>query len=205
MDKHKSKNILVDSEKKHKNRKKYYYSESSSENSYSDCCECKKNSKNYNNINIVLSGLNAMQGPKGEKGDKGDKGPIGLTGSIGPSVNNKTILCFSTNQIVNNGDYIGQGFSSNCLVKNTLLIPYNCIIDSICFSIRELNNNIPYYATVIVNGKSTNVNCIISNSISSYNTCSLPLKKLDLITILINFSSGEIKSGVTVTLTLNIM
>ena len=110
---------------------------------------------------------------------------------------------FATSESVSNKDFIGLGNSSNSNLRNTILIPYNCTVNSIAFSIRELANNIPYTATLYVNGFASSLQCIISDGSINYkvvNSTNLVLSQLDMVSMYITFNKGALNNGAIITL-----
>jgi hypothetical protein len=110
---------------------------------------------------------------------------------------------FSSSESVSNDDYIGLGNSSTNILRNTLVVGKNCIAKSLVFNIRELSKNIPYTATLYVNGSATSFIATIPDGSTSYKitvTNSITLNQMDLITLHIAFSSGALQNGACATL-----
>ena len=98
-----------------------------------------------------------------------------------------------------------MGNSSNDSLRNTILIPYDCTVNSIAFSIRELANSVPYTATLYVNGFASSLICIIPDGSINYKTVSnanLVLSRLDQVSIYITFNNGALSRGACVTIVL---
>ena len=119
---------------------------------------------------------------------------------ISPNENkkfNETIIILSTSNVVFNNDFIGNNTNSNSFLKNSIIIPFDCIINSISFSARHIHPNI--FTTLYVNGNITNFN--INNNKTNNKT--FELKQNDLISFLINLEEDiNLKNGVSVTLCL---
>ena len=111
---------------------------------------------------------------------------------------NKCAFIFSTRDSVSTNNFIGIGNSSNSFLKNTLVIPFNCIVNEIVFSIRELSNNTSYTAIIYKNNVNTGIVAYISNGSISYNTssiCNLELNTFDLVSIKILFNADTLLNG----------
>jgi hypothetical protein len=110
---------------------------------------------------------------------------------------------FSTNETAN-GKYIGIGTSSNNILRCSVVVPVDCVASKMVFSIKQLTNNITYYATLYVNGVMTNFkSCILDGSLSYTGIANnnIKLHQSDLISIKIEYNSDIILSnGVCISL-----
>jgi hypothetical protein len=154
-----------------------------------------------------LIGPMGPPGPQGEMGPQGYQGPRGPMGPSGPS-SDKIIICFATSESINSKDYVGLGNSSSSIHRNTIVIPYNCNINSLTFSIREPRDGV-YTATLFVNGLNSGVSCTImdGNNITSTNSnLSYTLNQNDLITLYVTYTNnGALSNGVCATMVVNIV
>jgi hypothetical protein len=110
----------------------------------------------------------------------------------------KCAFIFSTCNSVSTNNFIGIGNSSKSFLKNTIVIPFNCIINEIFFSIRELSNNTSYSIIIYKNNINTGILAYIPNGSISYNTsliCNLELNTFDLISIKILFEADSLLNG----------
>ena len=83
------------------------------------------------------------------------------------------------------------------------MIPYNCTVNSIAFSIRTLSNNVPYTATLYVNGYASSLSITIPDGSVNYKVVSnanIVLSQLDLVSIYISFNNGALSRGACITL-----
>ena len=157
-----------------------------------------------------ISGVQGPAGPAGQQGPAGVQGPAGPAGQQGPAgpagtsdSNNSAIITFATSESVGNKDFIGLGNSSNDMLRNTILIPYNCTVNSIAFSIRELAGAVPYTATLYVNGFASSLQCTIPDGSLNYkmvNSANLTLSQLDMVSIYITFINGALSNGACISL-----
>jgi len=111
---------------------------------------------------------------------------------------NKCAFIFSTRNSVSTNNFIGIGNSSKSFLKNTMVIPFNCIINEIIFSIRELSSNTSYTIIIYKNNINTGIFACISNGSISYKTsliCNLELNTFDLISIKIIFDANTLLNG----------
>ena len=124
-------------------------------------------------------------------------GPTGMTGkSCG-------LYVFTTSESVSNNDFIGSGNSSSNILRNTIIIPNNCIINVVAFTIRRFANNTSYTIKLYVNGIITSVNAIIVDGSTSYsvlNNVNYQLNALDIVTMQITFNNGALSDGACATL-----
>lgn len=177
-------------------------------------CKCDNGNKNIITINtkqeenITLNSKHTTNHNSKEKEIITLKGERGLTGSMGlqgPPGN--TIIIFATSEPVYNGHFIGYGTSSHILLKNTILIPFNCLIKSLSFSIRMLSESIPYTLTLFINGIASSLMTTIqdgSQEISTFQTTNLKLNSLDLISLQITFNSNDnLVNGICASLVIN--
>ena len=152
------------------------------------------------------AGIQGPAGPPGQQGPAGVQGPAGPAGPQGPAGStNTSIITFATSESVSNKDFIGLGNSSNSSLRNTILIPYNCTVNSIAFSIRELAKAVPYNATLYVNGFASSLTCTIPDGSLNYKVVSstnLTLSQLDHVSIYITFNNGALNNGACITLLL---
>jgi hypothetical protein len=155
-----------------------------------------KQTCNFKQINNSKQEISTIKGERGLTGSMGLQGPPG-----------NSIIIFATSEPVYNGHFIGYGSSSHILLKNTILIPFNCIIKSLSFSIRVLSESIPYMVTLFINGIPSSLNATIndgSQEISTTKTTNLKLNSLDLISLQITFSSNDnLVNGICTTLVIN--
>ena len=181
------------------------------------CGYCDKQIKNYckcNNGNNNIITINSKQEEKFTLNSKQNKeiitlkGDRGLTGSMGlqgPPGN--TLIMFATSEPVYNGHFIGYGTSSHILLKNTILIPFNCTIKSLSFSIRKLSEKISYMITLFINGSPSSLFASIndgSQEISINQYTNIKLNCLDLISLQITFNSNDnLNNGICATLVIN--
>jgi len=157
---------------------------------------------NYCNTNGNICGNNNVEPIPGPPGPPGPQGPPGSSGQL--------MFNFASVETVSNGDYIGMGNSSVSLLRATLIVPTNCNVKKIAFSIRKLSANISYTAILYVNGNPTPAVSIIPNGSTQYSILSdvdIVLNTLDLITIRIEYiaSGGALTDGVCVSLLANII
>lgn len=185
------------------------------------CGICNKKIKNYckcsNNItnkphshgtgtnNIITILTNPEKDIKMDKGEKGDKGDKGLTGSMG--IPGKTIILLSSNGPINNNDYIGNNIVSSDILKTNVLIPFNCTLQVIGFSIIEPIDNQEYTATLYVNNKPTTTNVILTQCNKTKKIIkhvSYNINCLDYISIKINYPNDIILNNrICISLILN--
>jgi len=173
-------------------------------------CKCDNGNKNIITINSsqdhsVRTKNNQLEKQKDIINFKSERGLTGSMGLQGPPGN--TLITFATSEPVYNGHFIGYGHSSHILLKNTILIPFNCIIKSLSFSIRKLSDNIPYTITLFINGISSSLISTIndgSQQISINQDANLKLNSLDLISLQITFNSNDnLINGLCATLVIN--
>jgi hypothetical protein len=139
-------------------------------------------------------GERGPMGPQGDDGSQGPPGPIGPKGETG----NTSIFSFATSESVNNNSFIGLGNSSNNILRNTLVVPFNCTTDSLAFNIRELATNNSYNATLYINNQPTTLFATIPNGTTSYKiktNGNIALAELDFISIKITYSNGGASSN----------
>ena len=116
----------------------------------------------------------------------------------------KATIFFATDNSVSNEDYVGLGVSSSNLLRNTVVIPYDCTATVMAFSIRELSNSTSYTATLIKNGVASSLVATIVNGAASTGvvvTGGVSLSPLDLVTIQVTWSGGALSRGVCISLT----
>jgi len=178
-------------------------SKSSSESSSESYNKNKKNQTKYKKCKPLHEeksdhSESCQQGEKGENGEKGEKGEHGEKGD-----ENETsyLITLSSQESVNSNDYIGTCSSSNNILRNTIVIPINMIIKKMTFSIRTLADNVPYIATLYINGSSTSLSTIIPNgslSYSSSSSVSFQVNQEDLLTVFVNWTGGALSNCVTI-------
>jgi hypothetical protein len=141
------------------------------------------------------------------KGATGAEGPAGPAGPQGPS-GDRTFIVFATSESVSNNDYIGCGNSSNNILRNSILVPNNCVVNKISFSIRELSSAQQYSATLYINGVSSNVNAVIIDGAAQFKVVSNAnqyLSELDEISIKISSAGGALPNGASISLSVTIV
>jgi hypothetical protein len=182
------------------------------------CGICNKKIKNYckciNNSNIIPhSGSNIItiltnpdnenqNKQKCEKGLTGEKGEKGLTGSMGLQGN--SFIFFISNNQINSGDFISIGYSDKEFEKSCISLPYEFYIKQISFNIR---NQLKSKCTIIlyVNNKPSDYIISICEGTlitKSFNSI-VKIKPTDLFCFKINFESGILSIGVSITLVIN--
>jgi hypothetical protein len=127
---------------------------------------------------------------------------MGPTGPAG----NECIFLFASSEAVTKNDFIGLGNSSNNSLRNTLVVPYKCLVHNIAFNIRKLADSVPYTVTLYVNDVDTSITAVIpdgSLDFKTLSTVSYQLNPLDLITFKIDFNAGALSDGVCITLCAN--
>ena len=80
------------------------------------------------------------------------------------------------------------------ILRNTLVVPFNCTTDVLAFNIRELSANTSYTATLYINNIATSLVATIPNGATSYKVKvngSVALGELDIISIKITIGSGN--------------
>jgi hypothetical protein len=141
------------------------------------------------------------------KGNTGQEGPQGPIGPQGPS-GDRTFIIFTTSETVNNNDYVGCGNSSSNILRNSILVPNNCVINKIAFTIRELSQNNEYSATLYINGLQSALNAVIIDGSSQFQIISnanINLTQLDEISVRIQTNGGALAKGVSVSLLVTII
>lgn len=118
---------------------------------------------------------------------------------------------FGTDQSLGNFDFIGLGTSSAGFPRNSAVVPFNCEIGSIAFSIRSAlpntNINLTLWKSSGIGGSpvATPLTATISNGttqIFAAATGTIPLLQGDLISVQINWSTGgALSNGATATVT----
>ncbi len=135
-------------------------------------------------------------------------GPTAATWQT-PTANFRSFY-FATDQSVGSFDYLGMGTSSASFTRNTLVVPVNCELTSIAFSIRALASNMGLTATVWKQTfpgapVPTTMSTTISDGslfISSISSGSVLLQPGDLISVRLNWATGgALVNGSTVTVT----
>ena len=113
---------------------------------------------------------------------------------------------FATDQGVANGDYLGMGTSGGQFIRSTLVVPVNCELTSIVFSIRALAANMGLTATVWKQTfpgapvPTTMSTTISGGSVFSLSSGSVLLQPGDLISVRLNWATGgNLINGSTVT------
>jgi hypothetical protein len=104
---------------------------------------------------------------------------------------------------VGSNNYVGLGNSSTDMLRNTVVVPTNMIVTKMVFSIRELAQNTPYTATLVINGIPSNFKSVITNgSITKVvsTTGTQQLNQEDLITIMVTWNGGALSRGLTISL-----
>ena len=139
-------------------------------------------------------------GDKGQLGDKGPHGDKGATGDVGPrgppgitESCRESLFVFSSSNPVRNDDFIGCGTSSTHPLPNTVIVPYSFRVTEIAFYIRELSHNIPYTATLWVNGLSSTLSATIVNGSVSTSVIGkglVLLSALDTLTVKVTYADG---------------
>jgi len=196
--------ILMRKEKKEKREKKHKTREvESSETDYS----IDKSADCYKQINNDDDKCNCKCKCRGEPGLDGSKGPCGSIGSKGDEGTTKTFLTLFSAYPVNSNDYIGIGSASNKIEQNSAIIPTDCTISSVSFSIKKLSNNISHTAYIYVNGSDSGITVVIADgslTVSNSKSVNISLLQNDLITGHVVFKNGTLPEGVSITLLIKI-
>ena len=112
---------------------------------------------------------------------------------------------FATDQSVSNQYFVGLGNAASIFLRNTIVVPFNCELTSITFSIRDYAFNNDISATVWKNGIATSLDAIIIDGLTmlvATGTGSVMVNEGDLISIKISWSAGgSLSSGVAATVT----
>ena len=106
---------------------------------------------------------------RGPVGPQGDQGPQGEQGSQGEAALREFLLVFSSNDGINNNNFIGVCRTSNDFLQNTIVVPFDCKAKKLIFSIRELLNAFTYTGTLYINNVASSlVATIADGSVSFY-------------------------------------
>jgi hypothetical protein len=92
-----------------------------------------------------------------------------------------------------NNDFIGYCTSSPHPLSNTVIVPYSFRATEIAFYIRELSHNIPYTATLWVNGVASKLSATIANGSVSTSVIGkglVLLSALDTVTVKVTYADG---------------
>ncbi len=116
---------------------------------------------------------------------------------------------FSTDQSVGNNYYIGVGTSGTNFLRNSVVVPFDCYIGSLIFSIRSAAANTGITATLYKSSNgimsATTLSTVIANGatqVFAVTNSLVPLLQGDLISINLSWSTGgSLANGTTVTLT----
>ena len=107
------------------------------------------------------------------------------------------VFLFATDAAVGNNNYIGMGTSSSIYERNTIVVPFNCELTSIGFSIRDFQFNNFITATVWKNNMPTALSVMIVDGFTTIWAVaqgSVFVMQGDLITIRINWDIGGVLS-----------
>ncbi len=114
---------------------------------------------------------------------------------------------FTSDQSVLNGDYMGTSSSSSTLLRNNIVVPFNCQLTSIIFSIRQQTIG-QFTATVYIQPQTgaaiaTSLSATIVNGFFTYAvaTGSVFINQGDLISVRITTSGSGLVSGAAVSVT----
>ena len=99
------------------------------------------------------------------------------------------VFIINTNNIINNNDFIGS-----------VIVPFDCNIISLAFSINKCHIKQPYVATLYINNTASTLNSIILDG--SINTkvityWKLNIKCLDILSLCITFPNGTLNYGIS--------
>ena len=117
---------------------------------------------------------------------------------------------FATDQSVGNNDYLGMGTNSATFVRNSIVMPFNCMLTSITLSARLPSGNQGIIATVWRQApggspQATSLSATITDGTIFYTATaagSLPLSTGDLVSVRLNwFTGGALTSGAAVSIT----
>ena len=131
---------------------------------------------------------------------------MGATGSIGPTGPGGSQFVFASNTSLSAGNYFGLGVdqSPSDYYRCTIVVPKDCVANTLVFSIRESSRNGPYKATLNVNGVDSSLSVIITNgTVAPYAnsaTSTVVLKEFDLICISTEWEGGALSRGACATL-----
>jgi hypothetical protein len=113
---------------------------------------------------------------------------------------------FSTDQSVNNANFVGLGSASSVFIRNTIVVPYNCTLSSIILSTRMQLIPGPVIATVWVQRPpgqpmATTLSAVVSEfNYFGVANGAIPLLLGDLVSVQVTTGSGLI-SGVAISVT----
>ncbi len=99
------------------------------------------------------------------------------------------VFTINTNRIINNNDFVGS-----------IIVPFNCHIKSLAFSINKLQQKQPYVATLYINNTASNLNSIILDGSTNHKVITyweLDIKCLDILSLCITFPNGTLNYGIT--------
>ena len=115
------------------------------------------------------------------------------------------VLLFATDFSVGNNDYVGLGTSGASFVRYCIVVPFDCELNSITFSIRANILNLNITSEVWVNGLLTSLSATIANGLSNIwatGIGSVPVLQGDLISVKIHWTSGgALASGIAASVT----
>ena len=122
----------------------------------------------------------------------------------------KTAFFIATDQSVSSGDYLGIGTISSSFARSSLVIPFDCELTSIVFSIRDESFNTGFVATVWrQSGTDSPVATALSAeiadatvAISAIGTGSVSVLQGDLLSVRLSWAAGgALPQGVTAAIT----
>jgi hypothetical protein len=149
-------------------------------------------------------GMQGIQGEQGPQGIQGEQGPQGIQGEKGETALREFLLVFSSNDGMNNNNFIGTCTTSNLFLQNTIVVPFDCKAKKLIFSIRQLLNPFIYSATLYINNIASGfVATIVDGSVAfSVETLGdVTLNKFDLISIFFQASeNGVLNNGICASL-----
>jgi hypothetical protein len=134
-------------------------------------------------VNVVIKESQGQTSPKGNRGDQGPAGPMGPKGPAG----NECIFLFASSEAVAKNDYIDLGNSSNNSLRNTLVVPYKCLVHNIAFNIRKLANPEPYIVTLYVNNVATSATVVIPDGSLDFKILSTVFYQLNPLDLRFNY------------------
>jgi|SRR5688572_4409672 len=115
------------------------------------------------------------------------------------------VFLFATDQAVGNDDFIGLGTASFDFLRNSLVVPFNCELTSITFSIRDFSVNGIITATIWKNSVPTSLSALIVDgfvTITATGYGSELVSQGDLISVQVHWLYGlALSDGLTASVT----